>query len=167
MPLPILLVAKAIFSPAKIIGLLSNLVGFCVKYWKQILFIGMAGTIFYQNMMAFEALKWVGLRTIPGVEQEYQERIDVLQQQLHECEMSRQELKGAIEATNAQIDKWSQVSEDLQRQHNNLKGQLREMREKSDKRVQNILKEPVPKGCEAAIQYLRDAREDLKWPGLQ
>ena len=161
--IPVLMAFKAIFAPAKIIGLVTSTVKFLIEHWKECLFAGMAFTIFHQNFMEWEMLKWVGVRTIPGIEQE----LVVKQEQLDECELSRANLKGQIDSTNAQVEKWADVSSQLQRQHDKLVEEITDMREKSRKAVEDILSEPTPKTCEAAIQYLRDAKEDLRWPGME
>lgn len=161
MPLPAL---GLIFAPAKIMGMLSGAAGFVLKYWKQIIVLGMAATIFHQNFMEWEALKWVGVRTIPGITQEYQYQIGVLEEQLQECELSRAELKGQIESVNEQIDQWANVSQQQQQQFDDLTKQLEDMRKQSSQEVEAILAGPTPESCAGAIQLLRDsAQGDLKW----
>ena len=156
----ILLGVKAFFAPAKIMGLIGNVAGFVIKYWKQCLFIGMAATIFHQNFMDKELLKWFGVRTIPGIERE----LVVKEQQLAECEISREALKREIEAVNAQVEKWADVSKQLQNQHDDLVQEIGKMREKSQQAVQDILDGPTPESCEAAIEFLKEAAQgDLRW----
>lgn len=162
--MPFLLLLKAIFAPAKIMGFLTNAAGFVVKYWRQIAVIGMVVAIFHQNFMEWEALKWVGVRTIPGIEQEYKEEINVLTEQLATCEASRTELKQQIESVNSQIDQWANVSGQLQQQHDALVQELTDMKKQSQQAVQDILAGPTPETCEAAIQFLKEAAQgDLKW----
>lgn len=161
MPVPLFLIGlKAFFAPAKIIGLLKGSFVFVVKYWKQCLFIGMAGLIFHQNFMEWEVLKWVGIRTLPGIQQE----LVVKDQQLELCEISREALKSEIESVNAQVDKWADVSKQLQNQHDELVAEIGEMRKKSEAAVQDILAGPTPETCEAAIEFLKEAAQgELRW----
>lgn len=158
-----LILLKALFAPANIVKFLGSALEFVVKYWKQILVIGMIVTILHQNFMQFEMLKWAGVRTIPGITQEYEQKLQVATEQLEECEAGRIELKSSIDTLNTQIDKWANVSSQLQTQHDELVLELTKMRKKSEQIVQDILSGPTPESCEAAMKYLRDSAGDLKW----
>lgn len=150
LPLPLLL---GFLNPMKIIP-------FVIQNWKPILIGGMAATIFYQNFMDTEWLKWVGVRTIPGIERELLVKVE----QLEACEESRELLKSEIESVNSQVDKWASVSKKLQSSHDELVKELSEMRQKSQQAVQDILDGETPENCEAAMEYLKDAAQgDLKW----
>lgn len=153
------LAAKAIFAPAKIISGLKNTAGFVIKYWKQVAIASMLGLIFHQNFMEFELLKWVGIRTIPGIEHDYKEQIEI-------CKKDKAKLEGAIDSLNTQVDQWYTTSQDLQQEHNKLTNELIELKKQSEQQVQDILNEETPKDCQAAIQYLKDAAkgDELKWP---
>lgn len=158
---------KLLFAPAKILAFIKGIFEFILTYWKQIAIIGMVGTIFYQNFMAFEALRLVGIRTIPGIIQEYKEELDVIKDQLNECEISRTTLKHAIDERNAEIEQWAITSKNLQREHDQLVKQITIMRQKSRDSVNKVLQEPTPQDCESSIQYLRDAAGELQWSGSQ
>jgi len=73
-------------------------------------------------------------------------------------------LKDAINTTNEQVQQWANKSKELQKSHDELAKELAKMRRSSEERVQDILDGPTPQGCEAAMQYLRNAKEDLGWP---
>lgn len=167
-PLTFLFTAlKVLFAPAKIVAFIKGIFEFIFKYWKQIAIVGMIGTIFYQNFMAFEALRLVGIRTIPGIIHEYKEELDVIEQQLQECEASRATLKHAINERNAEIERWVITSKNLQKDHDQLVKQIATMRQKSRDSINKVLKEPTPANCESSIQYLRDATRELKWSDSQ
>lgn len=158
--IPLWVAFKAFFAPAKLLSTAAAVGGFVIKHWKECLFAGMALTIFYQNFMDTEVLKWVGVRTIPGIERQ----LAVTEAQLTECENSREALKKAIETVNAQVDQWANVSSQLQQSHNALVAELNKMKKDSQKIVDDILKGPTPETCEAAIEFLKEAAQgDLKW----
>lgn len=142
------------------IGWIPKAFAFVIKYWKECLVAGLVATVFYQNFMTTEWLKWVGVRTIPGIERE----LVVKTEQLEACEDSREELKSEIESVNTQIDQWASVSQQLQSQHDELVAEIGEMRRRSEEAVQDILEGPTPETCEAAIDFLKDAAQgDLRW----
>lgn len=165
MPLPILGAINMIFAPAKIISGAKSSIAFVVKYWKQLLIGALVFLVFHQNFMQFEFLKIVGVRTIPGIEQQYKDDIDRLKIDLSDCRQSNERLKGAIESVNTQVDKWANVSSQLQKQHDELVEEITKMRKDTEQTVQNIFDEPTPETCEAAFDYLKDAAksEELRW----
>lgn len=142
-----------------VMSIAKNSFGFIVEHWKPITIISMVAVILYQNNFQTEYLKFVGLRTIPGIEEE----IQVKEEQLAECEGSRVELKSQIESVNTQIQEWSDISSSLQEQNTKLEAELRNQAEESQKKVQDILDGYTPGTCEESIQYLKDAVEELKW----
>lgn len=150
---------KALFSLTNIVGSVKKTIAFVVENWKECAIAALIGTVVYQNFFETEWLKWFGLRTIPGLEQE----IDIKKEQLQTCELSRERLKGAINSTNEQIDRWADLSQDLQQSHDKFVDQLDQMTEQRKKAAQEILNEPTPKTCEAAIQYLKDGTGELQW----
>lgn len=141
----------------------KNIAGFVLKYWKQLAVVAMFSIIVYQNFMTFEALKWIGLRTIPGVEQQFNEQVVVLTQQLDACERGRVLLKKEIEDTNNRIQLWSDKSQLLENQRDKLSEQLAQLKQQSDQTVQQILTQPTPQTCEQAIDYLKQGAEQLLW----
>lgn len=158
------------------VGMLLNPTGglltAIIQNWRVIVFGILVAIIVYQNKMEWEVLSPFGLRTVPGVIQEYEdqladakEQVRVAQEQVTECDLSRERLKGAIEATNAQVEKWAALSNKLQLQHDHLSDELIRLNEQSEIQVQMILDGPIPQTCEGAIKLLRDSvvNGDLKW----
>lgn len=150
---------KALFSLTNIVGSVKKTVAFVIENWRECAIAALIGTVVYQNMFETEWLSWFGLRTIPGLEQE----VSIKNEQLQSCELSRERLKGAIQSTNEQIDKWANLSQDLQQSHSKLAEELDQMEQQRQKATEQILNEPTPKTCEAAIKYLKDGSEDLQW----
>jgi hypothetical protein len=143
-----------------------------LRNWKIVLFGILVAVITYQNTMTFELLQPFGVRTIPGIVEEYEdklakaeEKVRIAQEQVIECDLSRERLKGAIEATNAQVERWAALSSKLQAEHSNLSQELVKLTQQSNTEIQVILDGPVPQTCEGAIKLLRDAvtNGDLKW----
>lgn len=157
-----------IFSWLGILSSLKNAPGFLLTYWKQLSIIGLVCMVFYQNFMETEWLKWVGIRTISGIEQEYVAKLDVVEDQLLTCESSRETLKEQIALTNEQVQKWADVSEQLQNSQDKLSAELEKMRKESEQAVQDILEGPTPEGCDAAVDFLREAAQgELRWSSQQ
>lgn len=146
-----------IFSSALIIGKLVSIRGFIAKYWKQIALGSLIFLVLHQNFMTFEMLKWVGIRTVPGLIEKHDEQIQEYIIALQLCEEGRVKLKDAIEERNAEILVWAEKTEELQADHDKLTGRLEEMQRIADKKVEEILNAPNPVGCESAMDYLRSS----------
>lgn len=145
------------FLPLGLLSGGSGLLAAIISNWKVILFGGLVAVITYQNTMTWEVLRPFGLRTIPGIIQDSAETIQIKQEQLDQCELGREKLKGEIEATNAQIDKWANLSQQLQNNQSKLSEELLKLKQKSDQEVQQILEQPVPPSCNEAMDLLRNA----------
>lgn len=132
-------------------------IGLALKYWKELLVVGMLATIIYQN--TFEK-RWVFfLTTIPYLElklEEYEEAIDKM-------ETANHLLSATIDKRNSQIEEWKAKSIELEKKNAALSGQLQLLRELTNKEVDDILAGPTPQSCEAAMDYLRDAIPDINY----
>jgi predicted transcriptional regulator len=156
MPLPLIPLG------VKLLGLVSGLkikkvAEFVGKYWKQLIVAGMAAVIVYQNV--FETRFFFGAETIPSLEQ----RLDSAKNELDKAIEANRNLSAAIDDNNKRIEEYEKLSEDLKGKVAELTSDLNEEREKTNKQVEDILKDKTPKSCEESIQYLRDAKDDLKW----
>lgn len=152
-----------------IAGPAGGLVTALLKNWKMAVFALLIAIIAYQNTVSFELLRPFGLRTIPGLEQDIakaEEKVRQAQEQVIECDLSRERLKGAIEATNAQVERWAALTNRLQTEQSNLTEELIQLTEQTNTEIQVVLDGPVPQTCEGAIKLLRDAvtEGDLSWP---
>ena len=128
-----------------------------LKQWQMIIILALLALAYYQNHMEIEWLGWAGFRTFPGIELELKQT----KEQLEECENSRTELKGSIEESNRQVDKWFNVSEQLKREQAKLNESFIRFKAESAKQVQEILDAPSPATCDGAIQYLRDSAQGV------
>ncbi len=148
-----------------IAGPAGGVVSALLKNWKLAIFGLLIGFIFYQNYISFEVLKPFGFRTIPGVVQDYQDQVRVLTEQLEACESSRESLKVAIETRNEEIERWVNVTKDLQANQAQLSSALVDLKRKSTAELEIILQGPVPQTCEGAVKLLRDAvtKGELSW----
>jgi hypothetical protein len=155
---------KMALAPAKLAAAGLSATKFIGEHWKELILGSMIVLIIYQNFMTVEVAKWVGIRTIPGITAEYEKKLDNKERKLKECRSLTDRLVDEINFTNAQIDKWADVSIQLQQQHDQLMDELGEMRRQTEQTVLDILEGPVPETCELAIESLRDATKgELKW----
>lgn len=137
-------------NPAKIIG-------FIVKFWKEILLALMVFTLLYQN---FSETRFVfGAETIPSLEM----RLEAATKAVNVCKAGNVKLEQAIDDRNTEVQKWKEITNTLQDNIDNLSTELDDMRTTTKKDVAVIFNDPTPKTCEAAIDYLREGRKDLKW----
>ena len=155
-----------------IAGPAGGLVTALLSNWKMAIFGVLIAIIAYQNFMSFEILRPFGIRTVAGVlqdleatEKKAERQISVMAEQLAECEISREGLKDQIEQTNAQINQWVAVSQQLQEEQTRLTQALVDLRRKSTAELEIILQGPIPQTCEGAVKLLREAvtKGDLSW----
>lgn len=149
---------KALFSFTNIFSSIKKTGKWAVEHWKELGLALLIGTVTYQNVFETEWLSWFGFRTIPGLEQELEQQ----QRKLVACETSRKNLKDAVQNTNQQIDKWADLSQDLQRSHDQFIEQLDQMTKQREQATEQILNEPTPQTCQAAIRYLREGAKELQ-----
>lgn len=144
--------------------LLGGVGGYIAKHWIVFLFLGMAGTIGYQN---FASTRFVfGLNTVPYLEKKIaQDQIDIagLKHDVQIAADANKQLTVSIGALNTDVGQWKSISDGLQKKNDALQGQLVQMRKDTDKKIQNILNAPTPKTCEASIDFLRKERSELTW----
>ena len=146
----------------KIAGMVSGInvkkmLGYVVNYWREILIVILGATFWYQN---YADVRFIfGAQTIPALEAELSES----QNNLRVCGDGNAKLSAAIDKNNARIDEYAQLTKDLEASIAVLGDELTAEREQTDTEVEVILKDPTPKTCEKAIDYLRDGTKDLKW----
>ncbi len=146
----------------KIIGMVSGvnvkkMLGYIVNYWREILIVILGATIWYQN---YSDVRFIfGTQTIPALELELSES----QNNLWVCGNGNAKLSAAIDKNNDRVAQYEQLTKDLEASIAVLGNELTQEREKTDDEVDIILKDPTPKTCEKAIDYLRDGTKDLKW----
>jgi len=135
----------------------KKIMGFLIKNWREVLVGGMAFIIWYQNFNETRFL--FGAETIPSLEL----RLDAALIAVNVCKEGNETLTAAIDERNAEVKKWKGITKVLEGDIGILQKDLDDARVKTDKEVNNILKDKTPKTCKAAIDYLRDGRKDLQW----
>lgn len=125
-------------NPAKILE-------FFLKYWKQLLVIAVCVFIYFQHSKISSL----------------QEEVASLNSALEVCASGNAALSADIDARNAEITKWKEISEDLEAKNFELQKRVGALRKETENKVGNVLSEPTPESCEAAIQYLRDGVEEV------
>ena len=138
-------------------GAIPNLLEFVMKYWKQMIVISMVAFIYYQNN--FETRRLFGVDTIPYYQQELQNAKDDAEHHKQQTEQLIQRFKDV----SAEVMEWKKKSETLEQEYKELAGKLIDMRQANQAEVTTILQDATPESCEAAIEYLRQGREDLQW----
>jgi len=146
----------------KIAGMVSGInvkkmLGYVVNYWREILIVILGATFWYQN---YSDVRFIfGAQTIPALEAELSES----QNNLRICGDGNAKLSTAIDNNNARIEEFEQLTQELEADIVVLGEELIDARSQTNTEVEIILKDPTPKTCEKAIDYLRDGTKDLKW----
>ena len=129
-----------------------------IKFWKPLLFLFLVGIILYQN-------KWdkneflFGLDTIPNL----QAKIIELEKENKLLTEANTALTKEINKTNREILKWKSISDKLTVEHKKALERAKKLRQQYTQKAQEILQQPPPKNCEKAIEYLRDAADEIQW----
>jgi peptidoglycan hydrolase CwlO-like protein len=137
--------------------LLSGVGSYIAKHWVMFLFLGMAGTIWYQN--AAQTRFVFGLETVPHL----RAQIVQLQAQVKQVEDANAKLTNNISSLNSVVGQWKSVSDGLQKKNDALQGILDKERVANNKKVQNILNSKTPTTCEGSIDFLRQQKGQLTW----
>ena len=148
MPLPLVPIALKVGA---------TIIPYLKQYWKELLVVGMAGMLLYQNFSDTRYLFWI--ETIPSLEA----RLEIAEDNYEVTKKGNERLAKAIEERNTQIDNWKKVSDKNAAEVERLQFELDNLKITSDKKVADILNDPTPKNNKEAIQYLRDGIEDVKW----
>jgi len=146
----------------KIFGMVSGVnikkvLGYIASYWKIFLIAVLGVIVWYQNYSDIRFM--FGSQTIPALESELVES----QNNLRICGDGNAKLSAAIDKNNARNEEYERLTKDLEASIILLGNELTQEREETDKEVETILKDPTPKSCEKAMDYLRDGTKDLKW----
>jgi hypothetical protein len=128
-----------------------------LQYWREIIIVLLLSVVWYQN--SFETRLFFGAETIPALEKE----LVVAKNDLKKCADANGTLSDAIEANNVRIREYEVLTGKMQTSIDVLKGELDIARAKTNADVDIILNDPTPQTCEKAIDYLRNAGDELKW----
>lgn len=135
----------------------KKMAAFVIKNWRECLVGVMAFTIWYQNFNETRFL--FGAETIPSLEM----RLVGAENAVKICEAGNKTLAATIDKRNDEVEEWKIISDGLEADIANLQGTITGMRETTKTEVITILKDPTPKTCNSAMDYLRDGRKDLRW----
>jgi len=135
----------AFLNPAKILE-------FFLKYWKQLIVVG---------ILLFMAFQQYRINSLKDNITDLNNNIASLTSHLKTCANSNKMLADTMDARNAEIQKWKDVSVVLEKKNKDLKANLQVKRKKTNKHVVDVLNDQTPKTCEGAIQYLRDGIKEI------
>lgn len=129
-----------------------------LKYWREILITTLIGIVVYQNFFETRFLLWA--ETIPSLEL----RLDAVELAMGVCVKGNETLSNTIDTRNDEVEQWVAVTTALENDIGSLETRLSDNRIETKIIIKRILvKEPTPTSCPEAINYLRDARNELKW----
>lgn len=150
MPIPLLPILSLFLNKKTLTTIIGN--------WKLMLIGMMSFIIGYQNL--FETRYLFGAETIPSLEKRLKEAEDVIDI----CKDGNDKLSASIDRRNAEITSLKEASDVLKKEIGQLEMSLAAKRTETVKKVKTIIEtEKTPVDCKASIEYLRDARKELKW----
>jgi hypothetical protein len=141
-----------------------KLLGFFLDNWKEITIFVLLSIVIYQNFYpkppTVLGLTVIPLTTIPHLE----EQLRQAQEQFEVCAEGNRILSETIDARNEEIQRWKDETDALQEEFDKVEERLRNRRTQTNQRVERIIREDTrPKDSDAAIEFLRGAKERLKW----
>lgn len=129
-----------------------------LRHWREAIVLSMTFFIWYQN---FSETRFVfAINTIPYMEKQLAET----NSQLDTCKDGNKTLAASIDQRNAEVLKWKEVSDKLEKDNELLIAQIGTLHKQTIDRVRDILAGKTPKTCAESINYLRDELGEFKWP---
>ena len=125
--------------------------------WREILIVILLTIVIYQNTSNIRYLFF--METIPSL----QLRLEQANSNLDTCVTGNQTLATVIDERNDEVQKWKDISSELEAKTKALSSKLDKLRMNTNKKVDAVLKSKTPKNCNSSIQYLRDSRNELIW----
>lgn len=137
-------------------GLLLKLgLNFVKKFWPYILVaLILIGVYFYWHHLTSTIEKQAA--TI----QQQKEVISALEQKIKTCEANFAGVKGSLDTQNKALADLAELGKLNKAQWDQLYSKINTENAALNAQLQNILKDPKPQSCEAAIKYLLDARRE-------
>ena len=143
---------------------LSPVFAFIGQHWRGFLIAGLLAFIWYQNYSSVRWLVWIN--TIPSMQQNINKdnnTIKILHTQLNQVIATNEKLTLTIDAYNTTIQKWADISKQLEKENVQLQIQLKNQQIQNNIKIQNILNAPTPTTCKASINYLRTQILNITW----
>jgi len=128
--------------------------------WREIGLAVLLAIVVYQNTADTRWVLWAD--TIPYL------RVKLAEQsvELDLTIQANQNLTLAIEERNKEIQRWADVSSQLEQNTAILQDKIDDIEIKANSRVRTVIQEVTPESCTAAFEYLRDSIPELNYDDL-
>lgn len=134
------------------------------KRWKEILIACLLVVIGYQNISDSRWALWAD--TIPYLKTEIANKsadIAKLSVELDIAEQANKTLVADIEQRNAEIERWSDVTKQLEANTSMLQEEISKIEIKSSSQIRTVEKQIIPQECSGAMHYLFDSIPELEY----
>jgi len=127
------------------------------KKWKDILIAVLVVIVGYQNISDDRWALWAD--TIPYLRGELAKQtveIDIIEQ-------ANATLRADIEQRNAEIERWSNVTAQLEANTSMLQEEISKIEIQANSRIRTVEKQIIPQECSGAMNYLFDSIPELNY----
>ena len=127
------------------------------RFWKEWLIVGLLAIVVYQNVSDTRWILWAD--TIPNLKS----RLNVAEIELDLIEQANEQLTTAIEERNQEIDRWTNVTDELQQSTSELQDQLARISTSNRDNVRIVERQIIPQECTGAMNFLYDSVPELNY----
>lgn len=130
------------------------------KRWKEILIAVLLVVVGYQNLSGARWVLWAD--TIPYLRAELAKesvKLDI-------AEQANKTLVADIKQRNAEIERWSNVTDQLEQNRTELQAEISKIEIKANSRIRTVTTQVIPQECSGAMNYLFDSIPELEYNKL-
>ena len=125
--------------------------------WKEILLGVLLAIMIYQNMSNSRWVFWAD--TIPYLRTE----LAILETEIEIINQANETLVADIEQRNAEIERWSNVTMQLEANTSMLQAEISKIELKANSRIRTVETQVIPQECSGAMNYLFDSIPELDY----
>jgi len=127
------------------------------RFWKEWLIVGLLAVVVYQNVSDTRWVFWAD--TIPNLKS----RLNVAEIELDLIEQANAQLTEAIEERNKEIERWTNVTDELQQNTSDLQEQIANISISNRDNVRIVERQIIPQECTGAMNFLYDSVPELNY----
>ena len=118
---------------------------------------GLLAVVVYQNVSDTRWVFWAD--TIPNLKS----RLNVAEIELDLIEQANEQLTASIEERNQEIERWSNVTDELQQSTSDLQQQIADINVTNRENVRIVERQIIPQECTGAMNFLYDSVPELNY----
>jgi len=127
------------------------------RFWKEWLIVLLLAVVVYQNVSDTRWVLWAD--TIPHLKSQ----LTIAEVELDLIEQANETLTEAIEERNKEIERWTNVTDELQQNTTDLQQQIANINISNKDNVRIVERQIIPQECTGAMNFLYDSVPELNY----